>query len=420
MTDGQWRLAFPLPLFTSQKSTCNVFPLLAMESFELFTLIANGIKHRVATVKGCPPGPLFANNMTSGALRRRPLVMLLHGWPECWYSWRHQLLALAAAGYPVCAPDMRGFGGTDAPELVQDYTVDKLCLDVVGIANALGYHRIIAIGHDFGSYLAWHVALLHPRQVVAVCGMSVPYLGHSPRDEPLLSRLQSHFGTCLTSSPYYASRKEQEHAKWNYILQHNLPGIENEYDRHCEEALYRLYSFKPGVTCDPAEVTDQHMFPKASRHIDSAEPCGLLDARSAPGFWARLPRPRCVASFLTAGDFEYLVQQYRSSGFAGGLKWYQVMDANWFRTRHLRGKLIEQPSLFIIGAEDRLVLQNHGGVDNVFHGMKRSCSDLTKCILLPDTGHWVQQERPKEVNLALLEFLADASSREERFRVSKL
>jgi pimeloyl-ACP methyl ester carboxylesterase len=195
-----------------------------MEAFELFTVKANGITHRVASVKGCPP-----------ARSAMPLVMLLHGWPESWYSWRHQLLALASAGYPVVAPDMRGFGGTDAPDHVREYTVDRLCLDVLKIAESLGYSRIIVIGHDLGSYLAWHLALLHPKVIVAVCGMSVPYLGYSPRNEPLLSRLQRNFGTCLPESPYCASRNEQENAKFHYILHHNLPQVGEEYDRNCEE-----------------------------------------------------------------------------------------------------------------------------------------------------------------------------------------
>jgi len=374
-----------------------------LQGFELCALEANGIRHRVATVKGFPPTP------RTGTIRLQPhatpLVMLLHGWPESWYSWRNQLIALAAAGYPVCAPDMRGFGGTDAPTGVEDYTVDTLCLDVLGIADSLGYTKIIAIGHDFGSYLAWHLALLHPEQVVAVCGMSVPYLGHSPSQEPLLARLQRHFGTSLPNSPYCATRKEQEDAKFHYILHHNLPHVAEEYDRNCEEALYRLYSFKkPRADDDPPEVTDKHMFPLNCRTVN-VDPRRPLDARSAPGFWARLPRPRCLPSFLSPVDFRYFVTQFRERGFAGGLKWYQVMDANWFHTRHLKGKKIQQPSLFIVGADDRSVLTNHGGMESVVRGMKQNCSNLSECIILSETGHWIQQECHREVSAELLKFL---------------
>jgi hypothetical protein len=101
------------------------------------------------------------------------------------------------------------------------------------------------------------LALLYPKVIVAVCGMSVPYLGYSPRNEPLLSRLQQNFGTCLPELPYCASGNKQENAKFYYILHHNLPQVGEEYDRNCEEALYRLYSFKPGVDCEPPEVTDK-------------------------------------------------------------------------------------------------------------------------------------------------------------------
>ena len=383
-----------------------------LDAFDLRTVTANGIRHRVALVKEFPPTLKRAKTSTT------PLVMLLHGWPESWYSWRHQLLAIAEAGYPVCAPDMRGFGETDAPADVNDYAVGTLCLDVLGIAMFFGFHKIIAIGHDFGSYLSWHLALLHPEQVVAVCGMSVPYLGHSPKDEPLLSRLQRYFGTCLPQSPYSASRKEQEEARFHYILHHNLPLVEDEYDQHCEETLYRLYSFKkPAAHDDPPEVTDKLMFPPSCRDAND-HPHKPLDARSAPGFWARLPRPRCLPSFLSEHDFQYFVQQYRSRGFAGGLKWYQVMDTNWFQTQHLKDKKVEQRSLFIVGADDRTVLNNHGGLDNAVRGMRQNASNLLDCIILPDTGHWIQQERHQRISLELIKFLARVSM--ERSVDSKL
>lgn len=370
-----------------------------LDLFQLSEVKANGIRHRVASVKGYPPTPGIS-------LRREStLVVLLHGWPESWYSWRHQLLALSEAGYPVCAPDMRGFGGTDAPDNVLDFTVDKLCLDILGIANSLGYPKIIAVGHDFGSYLAWHLALLHPEQVVAVCGMSVPYLGHSPKNEPLLAKLQRHFGTCLPQPPYNASQKEQEEAHFHYILHHNLPRAAEEYDQNCQEVLYRLYSFKtPQDDDEPPEVTDKHMFPSSYRATNESTD-EMLDARSAPGFWARLPRPRSLPEFMSQEDFAYFVAQYRTSGFAGGLKWYQVLDANWFGTEHLKGKKVEQPSLFLVGAEDRAVLNNHGGLEMVVDGIRHHCSNLSECAVLPNTGHWIQQERHEEVNTSLLKFL---------------
>jgi pimeloyl-ACP methyl ester carboxylesterase len=375
-----------------------------LNKFELSKIKANGITHRIATVKGIPPTTRRRNNTTE------PLVMLLHGWPEIWYSWRHQLLALASAGYPVCAPDLRGFGETDAPVNVQDYEVSVVCLDVLEIAKHFGFTSIVAIGHDFGSYLAWHLALLHPEQVVAVCGMSVPFLGHSPKDEPLLSKLQRHFGTCLPQEPYNATRKEQETARFHYILHHNLPLCDFEYDRNCNEALYRLYSFKtPRHDDDPPEVTDKHMFP-SNYPRNNNDTSRLLDAQSAPGFWARLPRPKTLPSFLSHDDFEYLAQQHRNSGFAGGLRWYQVLDINWFQTRHLKRNKIEQPSLFLIGAQDHAVIQNHGGMENLVRGMQQNCLNLDEYIILPGAGHWIQQECYDQVNAALLKFLSCLST----------
>ena len=188
----------------------------------------------------------------------------------------------------------------------------------------------------------------------------------------------------MPQPPYNATRQDQETARFHYILHHNLPRCDLEYDRNCNEALYRLYSFKtPRADDDSPEVTDKHMFPSNCRRDDN-DSARLLDAQSAPGFWARLPRPQSLPSFLSHDDFEYLVQQYQKSGFAGGLRWYQVMDINWLQTRHLRGKKIEQPSLFLIGAQDYAVIQNHGGMENLVRGMQQNCSNLNKCIILPE------------------------------------
>ena len=365
------------------------------DAFDFIQVQANSINHRVAAVRGFPPSP----SASLTASRNVPLIMLLHGWPESWYSWRHQLLVLADAGYHVCAPDMRGYGDTDAPMAVEEYTIDVLCKDVIQIAQQLGYLTIIVVGHDLGAYLAWHIALLHRDCVLAVCAMSIPYMGHSPSNMPMLTQLQQVWGKSLTEEPYCARKDEQESAHFHYILHHNLPYADQEYNKNTYEALYRLYTMRPSAAQDPPEMTDKFMFPTSHRVSEQ------LDARSAPGLWARLPRSFDFPDWLTTVEFEYYVREFQRNGFAGGLSWYKALDANWFQTRHLQGEVVQQPALFIVGEHDTMVLENHGGMNRIIKAVRKNCKALISLVVLPKTGHWIQQERPNEVNEALLAFL---------------
>src|SRR5215467_6468656 len=111
-----------------------------------------------------------------------PLVLFLHGFPESWYSWRHQLAALAEAGYHAVAPDQRGYGQTDRPEAVESYTQLELVAHVVGLLDALDTEQAVVVGHDWGAPVAWNTALLHPDRVRGVAGLSVPYIPRGPRE----------------------------------------------------------------------------------------------------------------------------------------------------------------------------------------------------------------------------------------------
>ena len=121
-----------------------------------------------------------------------PLVILVHGWPESWYAWRHQLPALAAAGYRVVAPDMRGYGSTDQPAEVKSYDIHHLCADIAGIVDALGEETAVLVGHDWGAIVAWHCMLLHPARFTALAALSVPYGGRG--SQSLIDMLKSAYG----------------------------------------------------------------------------------------------------------------------------------------------------------------------------------------------------------------------------------
>lgn len=388
-------------------------------SVHLSTVYANRIRHRIATVNIFDDSALATASADCSVAvppRRRcncgPLVMLLHGWPESWYSFRHQLVALSSAGYPACAPDMRGYGGTDAPTSVEDYRTTILSRDVVEIAKSLGHDAFVVVGHDFGSYLAWRVAILHPSNVLGVVGLSVPYSGLSPKRCGVLASLKKRKG-----DPTSPDLEERAAPKFQYMLHHTLPYAAEEYDRNCFEALYRLYAYCPRGEHVPGtpEVTDPRMFPPEHRHRSKgskgekgvAEP---LDARSAPGQWARLPKLKSLPQWLARSDLEFYVSEYDRNGFAGGLAWYRALDINWEDTKSiLSSTRVEQPVLYLAGDEDNVVLAE-GGPDAVRRRLAENCSDLKKCKFYVGCGHWIQQERADDVCEELLFFLGSLKS----------
>ncbi len=293
-----------------------------------------------------------------------PLVLLLHGWPESWYSWRHQIPALAAAGYHVVAPDMRGFGKTDTPHDVEDYDIIHLTGDVVGIIDALGEETAVVVGHDWGSIVAWNCMLLAPDRFRALVAMSVPYGGRGK--ESLVTTLKRNFGD-----------------NFFYILYFQEPGVaEREFDNDPRGILSRLY-LSPGSPREKPEVTD---------------------ARSSAGGWIkRLGAPKELPDWLTEQDLNHYVQEFTDAGFRGGINFYRNFDRNWKVTPQLAGAMVKQPVLFIAGAKG--VVIRGAGEDQLRAMMGRAVSDLRGVKLFPGIGHWVQQESPAETNAALVDFL---------------
>ena len=304
---------------------------------------------------------------------------------------------------------MRGYGQTDVPaanaRTLSGYNVQTLAQDVVSIASAVGYDRFVVVGHDFGSWLAWRVAVLHPDRVLAVCGMSVPFVGlDSPKHYGPLEQLQRRHGRCLDTS---ASDEEMRNAKFHYMLHHCLNGAAEEYDKNVEEVLFRLLSYHPGVdcfdnTCTP-EVTDKRMFPPQQQQSEKKGNV-TFDASSAPGWWKRLPRPVKLPPWLSQSDMDFYVSEFKRAGFAGGLKWYRALDMNWKQLRHFGDGKIHPPALLIAGNEDG-VIQAHGGEKFIRKRMRERCDTLANVVILEGAGHWIQQERAYDVNICLLRFL---------------
>ena len=293
-----------------------------------------------------------------------PLVVLIHGCPEGWYSWRHQILALANACYRVAAPDVRGYGGSDKPHAVEAYAIKSLAADIDGLIAALGADRAVVVGHDWGAPIAYGTALFHPERVRAVAGLSAPHLGRG-------------------SAPSVELLRKIYKDRFYYQLYVQEPGVaEAELEADVRRSLRMIYYTSSGEG------------QKAKAKIEN--PTG-------PGWLDRLVDPDRLPPWLTEADLDYFASQFRSSGFRGPLNRYRNSERDFEQLAAVDGKPITQPAAFLAGSLDG-VLRMFPGVDMV-DLMRQQCADLRYARLIEGAGHWLQQERPAEVNAALLEFL---------------
>lgn len=297
-----------------------------------------------------------------------PPVLLCHGFPESWYSWRHQLRALAEAGFHAIAPDMRGYGQTDAPPAIEQYTLLHLVGDMVGLLDALGEPTAVIAGHDWGAPVAWHAALLRPDRFRAVVALSVPY---RPRGKTRPTTLMPQ-----TDDMHF------------YQLHFQTPGVaEAELERDVRDYLRRgLYAASGDAPVRPRS---------ASGHVAMVPKAG--------GFVARMPAPDVLPPWLSEADLDLYVAQFEASGFRGGLNWYRNIDRNWELLGAYSGARVGVPALYIAGERD-LVLAFAGATQTI-ERLSEVVPLLRRSLILPGCGHWTQQERPAEVNAAMIEFL---------------
>lgn len=333
-------------------AACSTTPPASEAKPRLRMIKSNGINMRIA-------------EMGAGG-KEKPLVILVHGWPESWYSWRNQLPALAAAGYHVVAPDMRGYGKTDKPQAVEDYDIHNLSGDLVGIVDALGYTSAILVAHDWGAIVSWNTMLLHPTRFTALAAMSVPYNGRAAR-------------------PPIESMRAANGENFYYIVYFQDYGVaEKEFDADPRGMLSRIY-VSPDTPKEPPAITD----PRAS----------------AGGWIARRGLPTQSPPWLTKADLDYYVKEFTEAGFRGGINYYRNFDRNWQTTPQLAGVKVSQPVMFLAGAEDSVI--RGATAASLETSLKRNVNDLRGVTLYPGAGHWIQQERAADVNAALLAFLAN-------------
>lgn len=292
-----------------------------------------------------------------------PVVVLAHGFPELAFSWRHQIPALAAAGYHVLAPDQRGYGRSSAPAAVDAYDIHHLTADLVGLLDDVGADRAVWVGHDWGAPVVWNAALLHPERVAAVAGLSVP-----PTPRP----------------------REKPTAVWRRLFGENF--------------FYILYFQQPGVAdaelgADPARTLTR-MFGGLRPPADRDAAARMLTPGPA-GFIDRLPEPDGLPGWLNQAELDHYVAEFTRTGFTGALNWYRNFDRNWETTAHLAEATTAAPALFMAGSADPVLgFTRRDRATDVVTGPYRE-------LVLEGAGHWLQQERPEQVNAALLEFLAE-------------
>jgi pimeloyl-ACP methyl ester carboxylesterase len=289
-----------------------------------------------------------------------PLVLMLHGFPESWYSWRHQIPVIAEAGFHAVAPDMRGYGKSDKPDDISTYNQVEIVNDIIGLIPALGYQTAIVFGHDWGAPTAWSCALNHTDKVTAVGALSVPF---SPRgDVPPLDMMKQIFK-----------------GMFFYQLYFQEPGVaEKEWESNVRVNLRKFFHIGSGA------FDTNFISPRA-------EDADLLSDIEDPG---------TLGDWCTKTDLDFYTAEFENSGFRGPLNYYRNHNLTWELTEGAP-TIIEQPALFVAGEKDGVITM----AADALKQLPARVTDLRINELIPEIGHWTQQEAPEAVNKAMLAFL---------------
>jgi len=296
-----------------------------------------------------------------------PLVLFIHGFPELGISWRAQVQALAEAGYHAVAPDMRGYGATNKPEDVADYSILHLVGDMVALVRALGQTQCVVVGHDWGAPVAWHCALLRPDMFRAVAGLSVPFQPRRPGGPP---------------TPAMAAIAKRAGLGELYISQFQAADAHAIFEADVAAGLRKGFYAYDGATPDARQST------------------GFIPA--GQDFLSTVPEDATLPPWMSDAHFQEYVDAFAQGGFKGPIDWYRNLDRNWALTAFVQDQRILQPALFLVGERDPV--RHYSGQHEA--GLKDWLSGLRGSHVLAGSGHWLQQERPVEVNRLLLDFLA--------------
>jgi pimeloyl-ACP methyl ester carboxylesterase len=290
-----------------------------------------------------------------------PLVIMLHGAFELWYSWREQLTALANAGYHAVAPDLRGFGESEVTPNVRDYSLFQHARDVKALIDHIGTKEVVVVGHDWGANLTWLMPMLYPETIKAIVVLSIPFYPE-PRDP---EKMKNYFRD-----------------KFSFMGYFQKPGAAEAEFNQDPQRFFRLFLY--GFSGDAPPDTVNNLF--ANKPADAK----LLD-----GF----PEPSKLPSWLSQKDIDYYANAYKKPGLTGTLNFYRNVNEDYPLLKDAYKNKITQPVLFIGGGEEAAV--KFGDLES----MKNALPNLRSTIVLEGCGHYIQQERMEELNAALIDFL---------------
>lgn len=287
-----------------------------------------------------------------------PAVILLHGFPELAFSWRHQLPALADAGFRAIAPDQRGYGLTDVPSQVSDYHASELIADALGLLDSLHLESAVFVGHDWGAMLLWQIAMLAPERVDKLIILNIPHFPRSPVDP--IEFLRQRLGDDFYIVNFQDSNEADNAFAKNPVHFFNVMMRKNQISRQQFEQL-------------PAQMKVLSLLETMAREASGGDP------------------------LLSDEERDYYADAFARSGFTGPINWYRNWTQNWQALEGI-AQQIDIPTLFIGAVDDVLISPEH------IEGMKPLVTDLT-IHMLADCGHWSQQEKPDEVNRVMLDWL---------------
>ncbi|XP_075656711.1 epoxide hydrolase 1-like [Castanea sativa] len=312
-----------------------------------------GIDHRIVSVNGI--------KMHIAEKGQGPVVLFLHGFPELWYSWRHQIHALSSLGYHAVAPDLRGFGDTEAPTSITSYTCDHIVNDLVALIDSLGVEQVFLVAHDWGAIMGWYLCLFKPERVKAFVCLSVPFTPRSPQMKPM-DRMRGFFGDDY------------------YICRFQAPGeIEAEIaELGTANVLKTIFSIrKPGPPC----------FTKGN------------------AFGIRTNASISLPSWLSEEELTYYVTKFDQKGFTGGLNYYRAIDQSWEVTEKWTGVQVKVPVKFIVGDLD-MVYTTLGTKEYIHNGgFKKDVPFLEETVVMEGVGHFINQEKAEEISSHIYDFI---------------
>ncbi|KAJ0561253.1 putative soluble epoxide hydrolase [Helianthus annuus] len=313
-----------------------------------------GIEHRTVRVNGI--------NMHIAEKGEGPIILFLHGFPELWYTWRHQIHAFAALGYHCVAPDLRGYGDTDAPQSPMSYTCFHVVGDLVALIDSMGGEAVYLVAHDWGAMIGWYLCMFRPEKVKAYACISVPYRPRHPKMKPI-ETMKTFFG-----EDYYMCRFQEAG-----VMEDEIKSYETA------EVLKKILTDRtPGPPCLP-----------------KSDPFGLK-ALDGP-----LPLP----PWLSEEDLKYNVDKFDQTGFSGGLNYYRALDLNWELTVAWTGAQVNLPVIYVVGDED--MVYTTPGLKEYVHGggFKKDVPLLQDIVVMEGVGHFLNQEKPKEATTIIHDFI---------------